>query len=175
MYLIKLFMRIFGINPATPLPILGVSVPLGSGYAVPVPPTGVPHSRDLKDAEPELCLRYLKVAAEFKTITGHDLFLTCTWRSAEEQGALYARGRTTPGAIVTMIDGVKTKSRHNFYPSQAVDVCVDVAPDGRSKMPVWDAAHYLPLGPLCLKYGLEWGGDFKTFKDYPHIQLPSKW
>jgi len=170
----KLLGRIFGLSPATPLPIVSVSIPLGSGYTKRQPPAEG-HSRLLDDAEPELAKRYLQLAAEYKLTTGHDLFITCTYRTPKEQFDLYARGRTTPGAVVTMIDGLKIKSRHNYYPSQAVDVCVDLAPDNRLKIPVWDPKYYTALGPLCAKYGLEWGGNFKSFKDYPHIQLPAKW
>lgn len=27
------------------------------------------------------------------------------------------------------------------------------------------------IGPIGRKLGLEWGGDWKSFKDYPHFQL----
>ncbi len=173
---IRLLMRILRIQPGTALPVMGISAPLGSGYTVPVPPTGVLHSRDLRDCEPEMVRRYLLLAAEFAILTGRKLFITCTWRSSLEQMALYQQGRGTAGKIVTNIDGVHNQSRHNFYPSQAIDVCIDVQ-TSQSKVQVadWQEKDYAVLGPLCIKHGLVWGGSFKTIHDYPHIELPSTW
>jgi peptidoglycan L-alanyl-D-glutamate endopeptidase CwlK len=42
-------------------------------------------------------------------------------RTPEEQNELYQKGRTTPGSIVTYLDGYNKKSKHNETPSQAVD------------------------------------------------------
>lgn len=149
---------------------VAVVVPLGTGYAVPQPPVGVDESRDLADCEPELVRRYLLVKADFERLTGMCLFETTTWRSAKKQIYLYAQGRTMPGQIVTNIDGVTSRSRHNFYPSQAIDVCVDRDP-GPGKIPVWDDKLYAPLGPICEKHGLVCGGSFKHLKDYPHLEM----
>lgn len=54
---------------------------------------------------------------------------------------------------------------------------VDIAPwiDGRVS---WDWKYYYPLADAMkaaareIKVPLEWGGDWKTFKDGPHFQLP---
>lgn len=54
---------------------------------------------------------------------------------------------------------------------------VDIAPLVNGK-PSWDWAHYHPLAKLIkqaaqeLNIPIEWGGDWKTFKDGPHWQLP---
>ena len=150
---------------------VAVSVPIvATGYATPQPPVGVKESRNLDDCEPDLVSRYAKVKEEFRALTGMDLFETTTWRSKERQAELYAQGRTSPGQIVTNIDGVKSRSRHNFYPSQAIDVCVDSDP-GPGKVAVWDSKLYAPLGPLCVKHGLVWGGNFKHLPDYPHLEM----
>ena len=149
---------------------VAVSVALPSGYSTPKPPVGVKESRNLDDCEPELVDQYRKVKEEFAASTGMTLFETTTWRSKERQIELYAQGRTKPGEVVTYIDGIKSRSRHNFYPSQAIDVAIDVDP-GPGKVVVWDDKLYSPLGPLCLKHKLIWGGDFLQFKDYCHIQM----
>jgi hypothetical protein len=53
-------------------------------------------------------------------------YFDCTviygYRSPEEQNDLYQIGRTKPGTKVTNIDGYTKKSKHNYYPSRAVDV-----------------------------------------------------
>jgi peptidoglycan L-alanyl-D-glutamate endopeptidase CwlK len=103
---------------------------------------------------------------DFREQTGHDLLITCTARSTDEQARLYAQGRTTPGPIVTQLDGTTHKSKHNLVPSKAIDVCVVVG--GKVS---WNPDQYAPLGPLAAHYGLTWGGSWKTLKDYPHLEI----
>lgn len=156
-------------------PIRGAAVTTAltsTGYTAPRPPAGAIESRDIADCTPYLQDRWPLIQAEFQALTGRQLFLTCTWRSAERQQKLYAQGRTMPGPIVTKIDGVTKRSRHGFYPSQAFDVCVDTDP-GPGKHPVWDEAAYEPLGPICERHGLTWGGSWASFKDLPHIEQPA--
>jgi peptidoglycan L-alanyl-D-glutamate endopeptidase CwlK len=85
----------------------------------------------------------------------------------EEQQRLYAKGRTAPGRKVTNVDGVRQMSNHNYLPARAVDVAVVV--NGKVS---WDPDDYMPLGPLAERYGLVWGGNWKTLRDYPHLELP---
>lgn len=146
------------------------------------PPPGLEESRDLAHAHPELRRRYLALKADFEATTGRQLHETCTYRSPKIQQALYKKGRRGIAGErkVTNVDGVTTKGRHNVYPSQAIDTCVDVDP-GPGKAVVWDLAAYAPLGPLARKHGLRWGGDWdgdgssadERFIDAPHLELPA--
>lgn len=142
-----------------------------TGYTAPQPPSGVEESRSMSDCHELLQKRYSALKKDFELKTGRQLFETCTWRSKAKQAKLYASGRTSPGPILTQIDGVSRRSRHNVYPSEAVDVCVDIDP-GPGKHPVWDAASYEPLRELAVKHKLNWGGAWKNFKDLPHLELP---
>lgn len=121
----------------------------------------------LSVCHPDLQERYTLLLHDFREETGHDLILTCTARSTDEQAKLYAQGRTTPGPIVTQIDGTTHKSNHNLVPARAVDVAVTV--NGKVS---WDPHQYAPLGVLARKHGLVWGGSWTTLKDYPHLELP---
>ena len=87
-------------------------------------------------------------------------------RTFEEQDELYAKGRTTPGPIVTQARG--GESNHNF--GLAVDLCpfTNDKPDWNAPMAVWAA-----IGTAAMAHGLEWGGQWKKFLDKPHVQLPS--
>jgi len=87
-------------------------------------------------------------------------------RTFEEQDALYAKGRTAPGQIVTQARG--GESNHNF--GLAVDLCpfTNDKPDWNAPMAVWAA-----IGTAAMAHGLEWGGQWKKFLDKPHVQLPS--
>lgn len=100
---------------------------------------------------------------------GKRIIITCTHRSVEEQQELYRHGRTAPGQIVTQIDGVKKKSNHNHYPSRALDFAIVI----HGKI-TWDEKEYKVAGPYFVAHGLLWGGNWKTFKDYPHIELPEE-
>ena len=86
-------------------------------------------------------------------------------RTYAEQDALYAKGRTAPGQIVTQARG--GESNHNF--GLAVDLCpfTDNKPDWNAPMSVWAA-----IGAAAEAHGLEWGGSWKKFLDKPHVQLP---
>jgi peptidoglycan L-alanyl-D-glutamate endopeptidase CwlK len=93
--------------------------------------------------------------------------IICGTRTWAEQDALYAKGRTTPGPIVTKARG--GQSNHNF--SIAFDVGV-FSFDGKKYL--GDHAFYRELGPLGESLGFEWGGRWK-FRDEPHYQLRPAW
>jgi peptidoglycan L-alanyl-D-glutamate endopeptidase CwlK len=85
-------------------------------------------------------------------------------RSFAEQDALFAKGRTTPGPIVTRARG--GQSNHNF--GLAVDFCI--VTNGQLN---WNAprALWFSVGMEGEKLGLDWGGDWTKFVDMPHLQL----
>ena len=106
-------------------------------------------------------------------------------RSIEEQFELYKQGRKlvsgvwvieNKGKIVTYLDGVNKKSRHNYLPSQAVDV----APypiDWQNKQRFIEFGHFvLDRADKLWKEGkithrVEWGGGWVSFPDLPHYQI----
>jgi len=92
-------------------------------------------------------------------------------RSWSEQDALYAQGRTTPGAIVTNVAG--GRSWHNF------GLAVDLAPDDPTKPGFqidWNAAHpqWKRLEQVGISVGLFSGSLFRSFPDAPHFQLTGR-
>jgi len=131
-------------------------------------------SREYAHANPLLIRRYLKVEKDFIVMCpGKKLLVTSTYRSPEVQRKLYVQGRFgNYGEIVTNCDGTNVKSKHNEFPSRALDVAVLIS--GKA---TWDETIYYPLGPLCTKHKLEWGG-YKILKsgktDFPHISLPKE-
>lgn len=87
-------------------------------------------------------------------------------RSYAEQDALYAQGRTQPGAIVTKARA--GYSNHNF--GIAFDVGVF---EGNRYL--GDSPKYKAVGALGMDLGLEWGGSWKSIVDQPHFQLRPLW
>lgn len=83
-------------------------------------------------------------------------------RTYEEQDALYAKGRTTPGPKVTNARG--GYSNHNF--GIAFDIGLFRGREYLTASPLYDQC-----GPIGEKHGLEWGGRWKSFPDTPHYQL----
>ncbi|MEK4606533.1 LysM peptidoglycan-binding domain-containing protein [Geobacillus sp. FSL W8-1251] len=89
--------------------------------------------------------------------------ITQGYRSKEEQDALYAQGRSKPGKIVTNARG--GDSYHNY--GLAIDFAL-MNPDGSIS---WNVdAKWKRVAQIGKSFGLEWGGDWKSFPDYPHFQ-----
>lgn len=127
-------------------------------------------SRKIMDLHPNLrplAERFLDAchAAEIEVI------ITCTWRSMAEQAALYAVGRTAPGKIVT--NARPGESRHNaMLNGKPAAEAFDVVPIRAGKA-IWDAQDpaWQTVGRIGLDLGLEWGGQWTRFREYPHFQL----
>lgn len=89
-------------------------------------------------------------------------------RSVKEQDALYAKGRTAPGKIVTNAKGSTYSSMHQW--GVAFDFFRN---DGKGAYNT-DGNFFERVGAIGKEIGLMWGGDFKSIKDMPHFQL-SDW
>lgn len=89
---------------------------------------------------------------------GMPLMVFETYRSTERQGALFAQGATQ----------LRTVGVHHY--GLAADLVKDVAGE-----PSWKGS-FAFLGPLAVKHGLIWGGDWGEpnlphgFRDMDHVQ-----
>ncbi|AIQ49508.1 hypothetical protein R70723_29200 [Paenibacillus sp. FSL R7-0273] len=104
---------------------------------------------------------------------GVPVLITQGLRTFSEQDRLYAQGRTSAGNIVTNARG--GYSFHNY--GLAVDFAL-LLPDGSSAS--WDmkrdgdrdgTADWQEVVQQAKALGFEWGGDWSSFKDYPHFQM----
>lgn len=93
-------------------------------------------------------------------------FLTCTYRSNKEQMELYAQGRTEPGKVVTQI---KRNGKHNQKPAMAFDIAFKKKNGTLDWSPILfqKFAYILAIQQPQVK----WGGDWQSFKDYPHFEI----
>lgn len=89
-----------------------------------------------------------------------------SFRTKEEQDALYAKGRTAPGNIVTNAKGSSYSSHHQW--GTAFDIYRN---DGKGVYTDGDG-FFEKVGKIGKSIGLEWGGDWKSPIDKPHFQLP---
>jgi peptidoglycan L-alanyl-D-glutamate endopeptidase CwlK len=93
-------------------------------------------------------------------------------RTIEEQNELYQQGRTKPGKIVTNIDGITKKGKHNYSPSKASDIVIFA--DGKI---TWDKKYYKIVADHILAKAkllgitIYWGGNWEKFRDYPHFEI----
>jgi peptidoglycan L-alanyl-D-glutamate endopeptidase CwlK len=87
-------------------------------------------------------------------------------RTYEEQDALFAQGRTTPGRKVT--NAPAGHSNHNF--GIAFDVGVF---DGSNY--IEESPDYKTVGKIGVDLGLEWGGNWQSIQDEPHFELRPDW
>lgn len=131
-------------------------------------------SRRLEDLHPYLAAAYRKTAAEWDMAFPGlaKPFITQTYRSNEEQNALYNQGRTTPGTKVTNAKG--GQSLHNYFPSLAFDIAFV---DGKNGKVDWSLDLFKKFASIiCRDQNIEWGGNWKSFKDNPHFGFNNyKW
>ena len=89
-----------------------------------------------------------------------DMTIVYGHRSNAEQAELYAQGRTKPGRVVT--NAKPGQSRHNSWPSQAVDVIPYINGAGS-----WSWDHINPMADhikrVASDLGIQatWGGDWR--------------
>lgn len=109
---------------------------------------------------------------ELIKISPYDFSITQGVRTAEEQNKLYQQGRTVPGKIVTNCDGYKLKSNHQTK-SDGLGHAGDIAILINGKV-TWEEKYYKEIAnigrELMKKYNIEWGGDWRNFKDLPHFE-----
>ncbi|HRH43134.1 MAG TPA: M15 family metallopeptidase [Pyrinomonadaceae bacterium] len=114
----------------------------------------------VKPSLAEKCLKIIELAKAEK----YTLLVTNGYRSNEEQDKLYQIGRRgIPGEKkVTNTKG--GQSNHNSR--DAVDFAFVV--NGEVS---WDEKLYQNIGRWAKIVGLNWGGNWKSFKDFPHVEI----
>lgn len=112
-----------------------------------------------------------------------DISILHGYRSPETQFEIFKKGRKLvdgkwikTGKTFTQLDGFKKKSKHNSIPSLAVDV---------APYPVnWKEIDRFKTTAIIIKQiyktlkdagkiesDIVWGGDWDSFKDYPHWEI----
>ena len=105
-----------------------------------------------------------KVAADY----GCDYVAISGNRTYKEQDALYAKGRTKPGKIVTNARG--GQSNHNFGIAADFGVFCNGQYIDETNPKLASKIHK-DVAKDSLDYGIEWGGNWKSFKDEPHFEI----
>jgi peptidoglycan L-alanyl-D-glutamate endopeptidase CwlK len=103
---------------------------------------------------------------------GIPIVITSDFRSSDEQDALYRKGRSDGGSIVTKVKG--GQSYHNY------GLAIDFALLSSKGKVIWDTEYdgnrngksdWMEVVAIAKKLGFTWGGDWNSFPDYPHLQM----
>ena len=121
---------------------------------------------------PALLDAYLRIQPAMASF-GAPIFLIFVGRTAKEQQALYAKGRSQPGKVVTYLDGVLKTSKHQPQHDGLVHA-IDFAFVNDPRTPrdeTWDAdMPWAVVGQMAEHLGLVWGGRWKM-RDLGHIEV----
>lgn len=130
--------------------------------------------RNVSQLHPELQkkVEQLKILCQQNGIT---IGISECVRTVAEQDALYAKGRTMPGKIVTKAKGNTYSSMHQWGVAFDFYLKMDVDGDGSVSDDAFNNSTDLfnKVGNIGQSIGLEWGGAWKSMKDLPHFQLPN--
>lgn len=129
--------------------------------------------RDMKLCHPRLQLlaaQWIKECADQGLIVA----ISETMRTAAEQDALYAQGRTKPGAIVTNAKGSEYRSQHQWGIAFDFYILMDIDGDGTVSDDNYNdnTGVFKRAASIAKSLGLAWGGDWKGLVDKPHMYLP---
>ena len=127
--------------------------------------------RDVKQLHPELQKKITELKELCKK-NGITIGISECLRTVAEQDALYAKGRSEAGSVVTNCKGSTSSSMHQWGMAFDFYLIMDVDGDGKTSDDAFNNATKLfdKVGKLGESIGLEWGGSWKS-KDKPHFQL----
>ncbi len=119
-------------------------------------------SRDKKDLRPELVQAYEQAKDKYKQLYPNEPqpFITCTYRSGEEQNKLYNQ---TP----KVTNAKAGQSPHNYNPSFAFDIAF-ITVDNKVS---WNSKYFKMFADCVTSDVVSWGGSWVNFKDAPHFEL----
>ena len=122
--------------------------------------------KDVKQLHPTLqrIIAELRIKCEQE---GLMLGIDECFRTVEEQNALYAKGRTTAGSIVTNAKGDDYMSQHQW--GIAFDFFQNIPNHGYDD----SNGFFERVAGIAKGLGLGWGGDWTSFVDKPHLYLPN--
>jgi peptidoglycan L-alanyl-D-glutamate endopeptidase CwlK len=94
-------------------------------------------------------------------------------RTFDQSNALYAIGRTVKGDNASpshpMGDVVTNAPAGESFHNYMLAADMAMITDGKDDFVV--GPHWMTVVAIMKKHGFEWGGDWKSIKDYPHFEM----
>ncbi|HTG68821.1 MAG TPA: M15 family metallopeptidase [Candidatus Udaeobacter sp.] len=140
-------------------------------FEPPIPDTEITPAAPITELHPVVFAKQNELISQTGK-AGITILITDGFRSNEEQDAIYAKGRTTEGKVVTQVQG--GQSYHNY------GLAIDFALRTKKGEVVWDMkydgnkngqADWMEVVAIAKRLGFTWGGDWENFPDYPHLQI----
>lgn len=134
------------------------------------------YDRDPKYLHPYISTRLGQILDAINAMlpADHAARLISAHRTPADQFEIFKKGRTfkngswvKTGQTFTNKDGFVKLSRHNFLPCTAFDTGIF---DGTSYLGDSPLYKHVKLG---VNSGMDWGGDWTTFVDQPHLEIPT--
>ena len=136
-------------------------------------------SRKIEDLHPRVAMVF-KAWLDDCEKAGIDVLVYCTYRDSKEQDELYKIGRTVKGEGVTKARpmGRTVTNAKGGYSLHQYRVAIDCVPIFKGKA-LWNGdipstpqndKLYEKMAALAAKHGIEWSGNWKTFKETAHFQ-----
>jgi peptidoglycan LD-endopeptidase CwlK len=124
----------------------------------------------LAGVHPVLISAVTSILADMAAV-GTPMFVVGGVRTALQQQAIYAQGRTAPGPIVTECDGTIHKSDHQVE-ADGYGHAVDLAflPTKAITDPWSPSWPWRTFGETVFVHGMAWGGTWKHPADLDHVQ-----
>ncbi len=119
----------------------------------------------LRLVHPELARRTLLVLEEMKELYNRTMRVSDGKRVGDNQGNLYAQGRTAPGPIVT-----NARPGDSLHEYGLADDCCFTGMDPYLERDKLCDKLWTEFGRIAESHGLVWGGRFKR-RDRPHLQF----
>ena len=127
--------------------------------------------RNIQTLDPKARQRFVDFACQAQAKArefGCDYIMISGNRTWAEQDELYRHGRTLPGPRVTNAKG--GYSNHNFGIAGDFGVFRDKKYLDESEPKTADKVHKA-CGALAEAHGLDWGGEWDSFPDFPHYEI----
>lgn len=127
--------------------------------------------KNLRTLSPKAQVKFRPFVAQAQAIAaamGCDYMAISGNRTYAKQDALYAQGRTKPGKRVT--NARAGYSNHNF----GIALDFGVFKSGKyldSSDPKQAHRVHAAVAQVAAKHGIEWGGNWRSFKDTPHFEV----
>ncbi|QYS85398.1 M15 family metallopeptidase [Flavobacterium oreochromis] len=129
----------------------------------------------IEQAHPKVRERLLEQYKEVNSLLGKGVRLrfAYVYRSPEEQRALFKKRPKVTNADAW-------QSIHNYGLAFDIVLLIDKDGDGNFETVSWDmakdfdgdkVADWMEVTNYFKSKGWEWGGDWKTFKDFPHFEM----